>query len=164
MLSSLFLLLFTFVASCLYGTHSTNVTFVPKPIRITVADLPAPLATPCVFKPVTVIPVPSDPHLSIPNEFSIKLYMSDLKYPRYLIYTPTGDILVSESEENRISCLLDTNNDGFPDQRRTFADASNGLNKPYGMAFFNGSFYVGNTNDIRRYYNKMISSVGPMLI
>jgi glucose/arabinose dehydrogenase len=77
--------------------------------------------------------------------------MSDLKGPRFLIYTPNGDILVSESLENRISCLLDTDNDGFPDERRTFADAANGLDRPHGMAFSNDFFYVGNRYDIRRY-------------
>jgi glucose/arabinose dehydrogenase len=77
--------------------------------------------------------------------------MSDLKKPRYLIYTPTDDILVSESFEHRISCLLDTDHDGFPDQRRTVGDASNGLNRPFGMAFANGFLYVSNVNATRRY-------------
>jgi glucose/arabinose dehydrogenase len=129
----------------------TDVTFIPTPIRITVADLPAPLVTPAIDKAAIIVPVPSDSHLSIPNGFSIKLYMNDLNYPRYLIYTPKGHILVTESTQNRISCLLDTDNDGFPDQRKTFADASNGLNDPYGMAFLNGFFYVGNANNTRRY-------------
>jgi glucose/arabinose dehydrogenase len=77
--------------------------------------------------------------------------MTDLMSPRALIYTPSGDILVSESRANRISCLVDSDNDGYPDQRITFADVSNGLNRPYGMAFINGFFYVGNQDAVRRY-------------
>ena len=168
MLLPRFLLLFIFIASYLYRTHSINVTFVPTPIRINVVDLPAPVDIPYVNKPPTIIPVPSDPHLSIPNGFSIKLYMSDLKKPRYLTYTPTGHILVSEPNENRISCLLDIDNDGFPNQRRTFADATNGLNRPYGMAFVNGFFYVSNRYDTRRYLwdskNCQISGTGEVMI
>lgn len=78
--------------------------------------------------------------------------MTGLISPRYLIYTPTDDILVSEPNANRISCLVDINNDGYPDQRKTFADGSNGLNQPYGMAFANGYFYVGNA-DAKRCYS-----------
>ena len=150
MLSFSLPLLFTFVVFCLYETHSTNLTFVPKPIRINIADLPPPFATPNVDRTAIVDPVPSDPHLSTPNGFSIKLYMSGLEEPRF-IYTPNDEILVSESNASRISCLLDTDKDGFPDQRVTFGDASNGLDEPHGMAFFQGFFYVGNRCDIRRY-------------
>jgi glucose/arabinose dehydrogenase len=168
MLSSLFLLLFILVVSRLYGTHSTNVTFVPKPIRITVADLPAPVVIPHIDQHPIIDPVPSDPHLSIPNGFSIKLYMSDLNGARFLIYTPSGDILGSDAVENRILCLLDTDNDGFPDQHRTFADATNGLDRPHGMAFSNGYFYVGNRYDIRRYVwnpnNSRISGNGTIVM
>ncbi len=105
----------TFVAFCLYGTDSLNVTFAPKPIQTNIADLPAPFATQYINREATIVPIPSDPHLSIPKGFSIKLYMSDLIDPRLLLYTPTGDILVAEPNGNRISCLLDT------DQRLTVA-------------------------------------------
>jgi hypothetical protein len=127
MLFSVFLLLFTFVGFSLYGTDSLNVTFVPTPIRINIADIPEPYATPYFDAGPTLIPVPADPHLSIPEGFSIKLYMSDLKHPRLLRYTPSGNILVSEPQENQVLCLLDTDNDGFPDQHLVFADATNGL-------------------------------------
>lgn len=168
MVPLLFLQIFIFVTSCLYETHSINITFVPTPIQIKVTDLPAPFETESVFKPITISPVSSDFNLSVPNGFSVKLYMSDLKSPRYLIYTPTSNILVSESREHRISCLIDTDNDGFPDQRRTFADASNGLNLPYGMTFANNFFYVANLNDTRRYLwdanNCRISGIGEVIM
>lgn len=151
MLFSVFLLLFIFGDFYLYEIHSANVTFVPTPIEINIADLPQPFETDHFVTSVTILPVPSDPKLSIPEGFSIKLYMSDLECPRLLLYTPAGDILVSEPDINRISCLLDTDKDGFPDQRLTLADASNGLNGPDGLAFANGYLYVGNNGEIRRY-------------
>jgi glucose/arabinose dehydrogenase len=135
----------------IYQTNGTNVTFVPQPIGITVADLPLPYASVSASKAAQVISVPDDPLLYSPDGFTVKLFMSGLTSPRYLVYTPTNDILVSEPNANRISCLVDNDHDGYPDQRLTFADASNGLIYPYGMAFVNGYFYVGNRDATRRY-------------
>ena len=131
--------------------EAENVTFVPQPIQINLADLPAPNANESVTKRPHNIAVPTDPRLFIPHGFSVKLYMQNLTAPRYLVYTPSGDILVSESRANRISCLVDSDDDGYPDQRLTFADVTNGLNQPYGMMFINGYLYVGNRDAVRRY-------------
>ena len=128
-----------------------NVTFVPKVIRINVADLPAPNANESASKPAVTIPIPQDPRLFVPNGFSVKLYMANLTGPRYLTYTPNGDILVTESRANRISYLVDSDNDGYPDQRHTFANATNGLNQPFGMLFINNYLYIGNRDAVRRY-------------
>ncbi|CAF3130470.1 unnamed protein product [Rotaria sp. Silwood2] len=151
-----------------HETNATNVTFVPEHIHITVADLPEPYATPSSSKDANVIPVPDNPMLYVPDGFTVKLYMSGLTMPRYLIYTPTGDILVSEPRLHRISCLIDNNGDGYPDERITFADASNGLNLPYSMAFAHGYFYVGNRNDTRRYPwvtgSRQISGIGELVV
>ncbi|CAF3823762.1 unnamed protein product [Rotaria sordida] len=145
-----------------------NVTFVTQPIRITIADLPRPNASSSASKSPRIITVPANPLLYIPDGFTVKLYMSGLTSPRYLIYTPTNDILVSESSANRISCLVDNDQDGYPDQRLTFADSSNGLNYPFGMAFFNGSFYVGNRDAIRLYSwtmgSRQITGTGQIII
>ena len=128
-----------------------NVTFIPQPIRINIAELPFPNARESITKPSRTIAVPVNPRLFVPNGFSVKLYMTNLTSPRYLIYTPDGDILVSESRANRISCLVDSNQDGYPDQRLTFADANNGLDQPYGMVFVQNYLYIGNRNAVRRY-------------
>jgi glucose/arabinose dehydrogenase len=152
MFSSFVLLLFLLlILLVIHQTNSTNITFIPQPISITVADLPPPYATSSASKSAHVIPAPADPQLYVPEGFTVKLFMTGLISPRYLIYTPSQDILVSEPDMNRISCLVDTNNDSYPDQRLTFADASNGLNSPFGMAFDNGYVYVGNKNATRRY-------------
>jgi glucose/arabinose dehydrogenase len=143
-----FLLLILLISHRINGT---NITFVPQPIRLTVADLPQPYATSSASKSPQVIAVPADPLLYVPDGFTVKLYMDGFTIPRYLIYTPTDDILVSEPGANRISCLVDNDHDGYPDARFTFADASNGLNYPFGMTFVNGYFYVGNRDATRRY-------------
>jgi glucose/arabinose dehydrogenase len=147
----LFIYFIFLLANSFQRIRAENITFVPQSIRITVTELPVPNANESARKPARIIPVPSDPQLFVPDGFSVKLYIADLMSPRYLAYTPSGDILVSESNANRISCLIDTDNDGYPDQRTTFADSTNGLNRPYGLAFINGFFYVGNQNAVRRY-------------
>ena len=134
-----------------YKTNAKNITFVPEPIHITVDSLPAPYSTPSYDKDRILRPVPDDPELFVPEGFTVKLFMDGLTMPRYLLYTPTGDLLVSEPSLNRISCLVDNDGDGYPDERQTFADQSNGLNLPYGMAFVSGYFYVGSRNETRRY-------------
>jgi glucose/arabinose dehydrogenase len=132
-------------------TNAKNVTFVPVPINVTLENIPAPFSTPSYTKGANVINVPGDPVLYVPEGFTVKLFMDGLVSPRYLLYTPTGDLLVSEPNANRVSCLVDNDGDGYPDERQTFADKTNGLNRPYGMAFANGYFYVGNQNETRRY-------------
>jgi glucose/arabinose dehydrogenase len=112
--------------------------------------------------------VPSNPNLFIPAGFSIKLIASNFTGPRYLLYTPSGDILVSEPRANRISCLTDMDNDGYPDQRTVFADASNGLNRAYSMAFVGEYFYIASFGDVRRYkwtpHSRQISSMGEVVM
>jgi glucose/arabinose dehydrogenase len=146
-----FIYLFCFLIINLQKIYTKNITFIPKPIRITISDLPSPYATKSADRRPKISRVPINPRLFVPDGFTIKLLMTGLISPRYLIYTPTDDILVSEPNADRISCLVDTNNDGYPDRRKTFADNSNELNQPYGMAFANGYFYVGNADAIRRY-------------
>jgi glucose/arabinose dehydrogenase len=131
--------------------HAENVTFIPRPIHITIADLPRPFATVSANNYVNITDIPLNPRIFVPNGFTVTTWMSDVSRPRLLLLTPTGDVLVSESREDRISCLVDNNNDGYPDERLTFANRSNKLDRPYGMAFHDAYFYVANRNGIRRY-------------
>jgi glucose/arabinose dehydrogenase len=151
-----------------HKTNAKNVTFVPVPISITVDSLPAPFNISSYDKDPILHPVPDDPQLFVPEGFTVKLFMDGLIMPRYLLYTPTGDLLVSEPSVNRISCLVDNDGDGYPDERQTFADKSNGLNQPYSMAFANGYFYVGSRNETRRYSwirgSREISGTGELVM
>ncbi|CAF3905232.1 unnamed protein product [Rotaria sp. Silwood1] len=148
--------------------QTKNITFVPTPIQIKLSDLPAPYSTSSAYKDAKLYPVPLNPKLFIPKGFSIKIIAGNFQGPRYLLYTPSNDILVSEPSANRISCLIDTNNDSYPDQRTVFADASNGVNRAYSMAFVGEYFYVANFGDVRRYKwtpgNRQISGMGEIVM
>lgn len=126
-------------------------TLSPQPIRITLADLPQPFASDSVSKSPKVVSVPPNPALSVPKGFTVNVFAADLSAPRWLALTPSGDVLVTETKQNQIRLLRDTNGDGVADQRRTFANADNGLNIPFGMAFAQDSFFLGNTDAVLQF-------------
>ncbi|MBD2362206.1 sorbosone dehydrogenase family protein [Anabaena minutissima FACHB-250] len=126
-------------------------TLSPQPIRINLQNLPAPFATDSASKPPQVVPIPEKPILKVPSGFTVNVFADGLNAPRWLALTPSGDVLVTETRQNRIRLLRDTNGDGVADVRQTFASASNGLNIPFGMAFRGDSFFLGNTDAVIRF-------------
>ncbi len=134
-------------ASSLIATQPLN----PQPMRITLEDLPAPFASRSVSQSPNVVPVPDNPVLNVPEGFRVNVFADGLDRPRWLALTPDGDVLVTETRQNRIRLLRDTNDDGVADDYSTFADASNGLDIPFGMAFAGDSFFLGNTNAVLRF-------------
>lgn len=123
----------------------------PEPIRISIADLPAPYASESASKSPNVVPVPDNPELAVPPGFTVNVFAEGLDRPRWLALTPEGDVLVTETRQNRIRRLRDTDGDGVADEQSTFADASNGLHIPFGMAFGPDSFFLGNTDAVLRF-------------
>jgi len=86
--------------------------FNPQPIRITIDALPDPFATESASKPPQVMPIPENPTLKVPEGFTVNVFAEGLDSPRWLALTPSGDVLVTETRENRIRLLKDTNQDG----------------------------------------------------
>jgi glucose/arabinose dehydrogenase len=123
----------------------------PQPIRITVASLPQPYATRSVGKSANVIPIPATPVLQVPRGFTVNVFAEGLDRPRWLALTPTGDVLVTETYQNRIRLLRDANRDGATDTQRIFASAANSVNIPFGMAFSQNAFFLGNTASVLRF-------------
>lgn len=133
----------------------------PQPIRINLEELPQPFHSDSASKPPEVIPIPNNPVLNVPPGFKVNIFAENLDNPRWLALTPEGDVLVTETKQNRIRLLRDTNQDGVADEIKTFADSKNGLNIPFGMAFSPGYFFLGNTDEVRRYsYNNQQQLTG----
>ena len=135
----------------LYSSIVQTETRSSPQINITLDALPAPFETPSVAKPSQVIPIPENPTLQVTPGFQVNVFAAGLQNPRWLATTPTGDVLVTETPENRIRLLRDSNGDGVAEIRTTFASPENGLNQPFGMAFAGGYFYVANTNAVVRF-------------
>jgi glucose/arabinose dehydrogenase len=123
----------------------------PTPIRINVGDLPKPFTTESASNPPKLVPIPDNPTLRVPPGFVVNVFAEGLDAPRWLALTPNGDVLVTETRQNRIRLLRDTNGDGVADVNQTFATQANGLNIPFGMAFAGDSFFLGNTNTVLRF-------------
>lgn len=123
----------------------------PQPIQISLGDLPEPFATQSASQSPDVVDRPENATLSVPAGFTVNVFAEGLQKPRWLALTPDGDVLVTETRENRIRRLSDTNGDGVADKQETFATADNGLNIPFGMAFAAGSFFLGNTDEVLRF-------------
>ncbi len=123
----------------------------PTPIRIALEDLPESYHTNSARQPPQVVSIPESPTLNVPEGFAVNVFAENLDSPRWLALTPTGDVLVTETPQNRIRLLRDADGDGVAEVRKTFADAADGLNLPFGMAFANGYFYLGNTGEVLRF-------------
>ncbi|NES02545.1 MAG: hypothetical protein F6K22_06635, partial [Okeania sp. SIO2F4] len=128
-------------------------------IFISIESLPEPPASLTgTFNPADFIPIPDNPVLQVPDGFTVNVFADNVfpesRNPRWLGVTPTGDVLVTSLFQDQILLLRDTDEDGTADFSQIFADAENGLNRPFGMVFTEDFFYVGNTDSIVRYpYN-----------
>jgi len=131
----------------LIPTHS----FSPIPIRIQPGSLPPPFATNSASKAPKVIPIPAHATLQVPAGFVVNVFAEGLDRPRWLALTPSGDVLVTETRQNRIRLLRDGDSNGVAEINHPFATEANGLNIPFGMAFAKGYFFLGNTAEVRRY-------------
>lgn len=123
----------------------------PKPIRISISDLPQPYATKSARKPPNVIPIPPNPTLQVPQGFVVNVFADHLQRPRWLSLTPEGDVLVAESYNNQLRLLADRDGDGVAEINQIFATEDNGINQPLGMVFTNDAFYVANTGNVMRF-------------
>ncbi|MEP0980013.1 sorbosone dehydrogenase family protein [Leptolyngbya sp. FACHB-17] len=132
----------------------------PQPLRVDLAQLPPPSQPDSASKPPSVVPVPDNPVLRVPAGFTVNVFAEGLDRPRWLALTPNGEVLVTETRQNRIMLLQ--HRDGAVFSRRPFATAENGLNLPLGMTFAGDSFFVGNTDAVLRfpYVNNQISGRG----
>ncbi|HYI95887.1 MAG TPA: PQQ-dependent sugar dehydrogenase [Bryobacteraceae bacterium] len=122
--------------------------------------LPPPFHSPSVQNGPQVVARPEGAQLRLPQGFQIAEFASGFDKPRIMLYTPTGEILVTESVTNgKVTVISDKDNDNKADsQRRALIE---GLDRPYGMAFWKDYLYVAETTSLKRYkYDAKAVSVG----
>jgi glucose/arabinose dehydrogenase len=122
--------------------------FTPVPLRITLDSLPQPHATESLAKSPKITARPARPLLHVPPGFRVSVYAEGLDHPRWLALSPEGDVLVTETPKNRIRRLHDNHGQLVITD---FAIEKNGLNKPFGMAFSQSYFFLGNTDSVLRF-------------
>ncbi len=114
------------------------------------SDLPPPKLENDVDNPPRVIPRPEGATLHAPPGFEIKTFAEGgFQRPRWMALAPNGDVFLADADLGKVFILRDTLGQGAADQRFTFAE---GLNHPFGMAFWHDYFYVGNTNAVVRFH------------
>jgi glucose/arabinose dehydrogenase len=134
-------------------------------------NLPAPYATPSIYKVPKIIPKPQGATLHLPPGFQIETFAEGFECPRYMALGPGGEVLVSDSVRAVTpsqSVYLPPGNPDPPDgkvyvfnalkQRRKLLE---NLYRPYGMAFWRDYLYVAEAESVKRYkYNSKSQSVG----
>ena len=88
-----------------------------------------------------------DGKLSVPTGFTVSRFAS-VPNARAMIVGPDGSVYVSTPGRNAIVRLVDANRDGSADSTSVVLS---GLDRPHGMAFHKGKFYVANTGGVVRY-------------
>jgi glucose/arabinose dehydrogenase len=86
--------------------------------------------------------------LRVPPGFAVNTFATDVPNARLLLFTDTGDLLVSSPREGTIFLLKrDASGDATSDGRRALLT---GLNRPHGIALHDGWLYVGETDGVVR--------------
>jgi len=121
--------------------------------RITVADLPAPYATPTTGNGARIVPRPANAWPRTLPDFQVDLYAGDLARPRLLRTAPNGDVLAALTQVGKIQLLRGLDAGGKAEKSTVFAS---GLKQPFGIAFYPPGakpqwIYIANMDSIVRY-------------
>ncbi len=116
--------------------------------------LPPPYATPSVNNGPRVIPQPNGAKLQVPAGFNIQEYATGFDKPRFMLLGPGNELLLADSADRGTVYILFENGKA----RKKLIE---GLDRPYGMAFWKDYLYVAETTSLKRYkYDKKAMSVG----
>ena len=121
--------------------------------KITLEDLPDPLATTSAGNTPQVVARPEKAWPQVPAGFTVQLYASGLDQPRLIRTAPNGDFFVAESKLGELRVFRGITKEGKPKLSGTFAT---GLKQPFGIAFYPSGpepqwIYVGNTDSVVRF-------------
>ena len=117
-------------------------------------DLPAPFATPDTANPGKLTVRPETAKLKLPAGFSAEEYAAGFQKPRYMVQGPSGEVLVTESIAKGTVLVL-------TDAGKTRKKLLEGLDRPYGLAFYKEYLYVAEATSIKRYkYDSKAMTVG----
>jgi glucose/arabinose dehydrogenase len=116
--------------------------------------LPPPFHTPSVNNPPRVIERPEGARLQVPQGFNVEEYAADFQRPRFMLLGPSNEILITDSTQKGAVYVLTNNGKN----RKALIE---GLDRPYGMAFWKEFLYVAEPTSVKRYkYNRKAMTVG----
>jgi glucose/arabinose dehydrogenase len=85
--------------------------------------------------------------IKLPPGFKIEVYASDLPNARQMALSPNGVLYVGSLGAGNVYAVVDSNKDGRGDKVYTVAQ---GLSMPSGIAFRDGSLYIGAVSKVLR--------------
>jgi glucose/arabinose dehydrogenase len=80
--------------------------------------------------------------------FEVSVYASQLGSARGMALSPDGVLYACEMEEGQVVALLDPGNTGTSSETKIVIE---GLHHPHGLAFYQGSLFVGETDRVSRF-------------
>jgi glucose/arabinose dehydrogenase len=117
--------------------------------------LPAPYATPSASNGAKIVPRPNGAELKLPKGFEFSQWATGFERPRFMLLGPGGEVLLSDMVPNGTVYVL-TNNG--KDKKKLIE----GLDRPYGLAFWKDYLYVAETTSVKRYkYDAKAITAGP---
>ena len=146
-------------AALIMPTMSYGAEVPGEHIIVTPEQMPEPYATPAQAARFEVFPRPSaEDLLDLPDGFEWNLFAEGLSDARWLAVAPNGDVFLAQSrfaktgpgdrdDTGKITLLRDADGDGAAELIETFDDD---FQRPHGMAFHDGSLYVGERRGIWR--------------
>jgi glucose/arabinose dehydrogenase len=86
--------------------------------------------------------------IKLPPGFKISVYANNVPNARSMSLSPNGTLFVGTRKAGRVYAVLDRDNDTQADEVITIARR---LNFPNGVAFWNGSLFVAEVNQVLRF-------------
>jgi glucose/arabinose dehydrogenase len=109
-----------------------------------VPQLPPPFSTPSTTNRPIVVEAPAGARLQVPAGFSVETWATGFEIPRYLLQGAAGEVLLSDSGAGIVYVFAGGKAAGKK-------PLITGLNRPYGLAFWQNYLYVAETNSVKRY-------------
>jgi glucose/arabinose dehydrogenase len=113
-------------------------------LQVNRGTLPPPYKTPSVNNGPRVIPRPNGAELHLPAGFRADVFAEGFDVPRFMALGPSQELLLADSSRHGAVYLLWNNGK----ERRKLID---GLDRPYGLAFWKDYLYVAETTALKRY-------------
>ncbi len=88
--------------------------------------------------------------IKLPEGFSIEIYADNVPNARAMALTPSGVLFVGSRRLGKVYAVIDSDKNGKADKVLVIDED---LTMPTGVAFRNGSLYVGAVNRLLRYDN-----------
>ena len=124
------------------------------------AKLPPPYATPSANNRPKVVARPDNAQLKLPQGFQIEEYATGFNTPRFMLYGPSGEILISDAtDDGGVYALTEkSHSNKNPDKKQLVS----GLDRPYGLALWKDYLYIGERTSVKRYkYDSKALKLGP---